>query len=81
MRRFLKCISTLLFSRIQIEIYVGPLCLFLTLGFFSVAKVIIIFEKFQCYGVQIIDKYLFSSLPNLKVNISHDINLVLAPNV
>ena len=48
---------------------------------FSVAKLINIFEKFQCYGVQIINKYLLSSLPNLKVNISHDINLVLGPNI
>ena len=60
---------------------VGPSCLFLILDIFSVVKVINIFEKFQFYHVQNINRDLFSSLPNLKINISRDINYMLASTV
>ena len=43
-----------------------------------VTKVINIFEKFQHYCVQNINKHLLSYLPNLKINISCDIKSMLA---
>ena len=60
---------------------VGPSCLFLILDIFSVVKVMNIFKKLQFYHVQNINRDLFSSLPNLKINISRDINYMLAHNI